>query len=120
MTSKSEIYALNLFNLVPGKEDVYRDYTTKAGKLIYGLGGRIICGGHEPVRHLKTDDIKREQFIIVGFPDEDAFNKFYSSAEHRDIHQLREVSTCDYIWSLFNTWDITKWVGEIRSNDNKL
>jgi uncharacterized protein (DUF1330 family) len=106
------IYALNLFNFIPGKEDVYRDYSSKAGKLIYGLGGRIVCSGHQPIRHLKTDDKTREQFIIVEFPSEDAFNKFYSPTENQVIHQLREASTRDYLWSLFKTWDLRKWLNE--------
>ena len=106
------IYALNLFYLIPGKEDMYRDYSAKAGKLIYGLGGRVVCSGHQPIRHLKTDDKIREQFIVVEFPSEEAFNKFYSPTEYEIIHQLREACTRDYIWSLFMPWDLRKWMNE--------
>jgi uncharacterized protein (DUF1330 family) len=100
------IYALNLFNLVPGKEDTYREYSAKAGKLIYGRGGRIVCSGHQPVRHLMTDGVKRSQFIVVEFPSEEAFEKFHSPAKYQLIHRLRETSTQDYIWILFKTWDL--------------
>ena len=106
------IYALNLFNLIPGKEGVYREYSIKAGKLIYRLRGQVICSGHKPVRYLKTDGVKRNRFIVVKFPDEDVFNKFYSPEEYKDIHRLREDSTCDYIWILFKNWDLLEWVNE--------
>ena len=103
------IYALNLFNLVHGKEDLYRDYSVKAGKIIYGLGGRVVSSGYKPIRYLKGD-VNREQFIIVEFPSEEVFEQFHSEAEQRGIHRLREESTSDYIWTLFEPWDLREWV----------
>ena len=32
------VYALNLFNFREGKENDYREYSVKAGKIIYGKG----------------------------------------------------------------------------------
>ena len=49
------VYALNLFNFVAGKEDRDREYSVKAGKIIYGLGGRVIAAGHAPLRYLHGD-----------------------------------------------------------------
>lgn len=104
------IYAMNLFNFVEGKEDAYREYSKKAGKLILNSGGRIVCSGYQPIRHLKSDNINRSNFIIVEFPDENTFNKFYSISENEAIHQLREIATCDYIWTIFQNWDLKRWV----------
>ena len=106
---KSVIYALNLFNLVHGKEDMYRDYSVKAGRIIYGLGGRVVSSGYKPIRYLEGD-VNREQFIIVEFPSEEAFERFHSEAEQHGIHRLREESTSDYIWTLFQPWDLREWV----------
>lgn len=39
------ICALNVFNLIPGREDEYRDYPVKAGRIIYGLGGKVVSAG---------------------------------------------------------------------------
>ena len=33
------MYALNVFNLGPGRENDYRDYSVKAGEIIFGMGG---------------------------------------------------------------------------------
>ena len=49
------IYALNVFNLIPGKDDDYRDYSVEAGKIIYGLGGKVITAGSGPLRELHGD-----------------------------------------------------------------
>jgi uncharacterized protein (DUF1330 family) len=103
------IYALNVFNFLPGKEEIYRGYNAKAGKIIYGLGGRVICSGNKPIRYLDAD-VKRDQFIIVEFPSEEAFEQFHFEAEKQDLHKLRETSTCDYIWILFEPWDLRQWI----------
>ena len=39
------LYALNVFNLIPGREDDYREYNLRAGRIIYGLGGRVVAAG---------------------------------------------------------------------------
>jgi uncharacterized protein (DUF1330 family) len=103
------IYALNLFNFVPGKEATYADYSVKAGKIIYGMGGRVISSGHKPIQYLKAD-AKRDQFIVVEFPSQEAFEQFHTEAEKQDIHRLREEATSDYIWILFEPWDLREWV----------
>ena len=103
------LYALNLFNFVPGKEDQYRHYSVLAGKIIYGLGGRVIAAGHAPVRYLHGD-VERRQMIVVEFPSEEAFQKFHDEAERQHIHELREGATRDYIWTLFDSWDMRSWV----------
>ena len=106
------IYALNLFNLVAGREDAYREYSAKAGKLIYGLGGRVVCSGHKPIRHLTTDGVERSCFIVVEFPSPEAFEKFHAPAQYQIVRRLRETSTQDYIWVLFEPWDLQKWMNE--------
>lgn len=103
------IYALNVFNFVSGKEAEYADYSVKAGRIIYGLGGRVVASGHKPLRELTTDQ-SREQFIVVEFPSQEAFDEFHKEASRQDIHRLREGSTTDYIWILFEPWDLRQWV----------
>jgi pimeloyl-ACP methyl ester carboxylesterase len=102
-------YALNLFNFVPGKEDQYRRYSVLAGKIIYGLGGRVIAAGQTPLRYLHGD-VERRQMIVVEFPSEEEFQKFLDEGERQQIHELREGATRDYIWTLFEYWDMRAWV----------
>ena len=48
--------------------------------------------------------------IVVEFPSEDVFQAFIDEAEKQDIHHLRENSCGDYIWTLYEPWDIRAWV----------
>ena len=36
------VYALNVFNLLPEKENDYREYSIKAGKVIYGKVEKLL------------------------------------------------------------------------------
>jgi uncharacterized protein (DUF1330 family) len=103
------IYALNLFNLIPGKEDDYRDYSVRAGKIIYRLGGKVVSAGEGPLREMHGDRTRR-QMIVVEFPSLEIFEQFIDEAETQNIHPLRENSTQDYIWTLYQPWDLRKWV----------
>ena len=104
------IYALNLFNVVPGAEHDYREYAREASRIIHDVGGRLVCAGCPPVRHVATDGTQRDRLVIVAFPDLDAFEVFVSRAERRELHPLRLASTRDYIWTLFEPWDLQAWM----------
>jgi uncharacterized protein (DUF1330 family) len=103
------IYALNVFNLLPGKEDQYRDYRVKAGKIIYSLGGKVVSSGWKPIRRLHEDQT-REYFIVVEFPSEEVFQQFIDDADKQDFHELRGTACTDYIWTLYEPWDLRAWV----------
>jgi len=103
------IYALNVFNLIPGREDEYRDYSVKAGKIIYGLGGKVVSAGMGPLRQMHGDTTRR-QMIVVEFPSLEVFEQFIDEAENQNIHGLRENATSDYIWTLYEPWDLRQWV----------
>ena len=46
----------------------------------------------------------------MEFPDEKTFQDFIDEAEKQNIHNLRENSTKDYIWTLYKPWNIKEWV----------
>ena len=105
------VFALNVFNLITDKEDDYKKYSVKAGKIIYSLGGRVVSSGWSPVRNIHGD-IERKYMIVVQFPSEKVFQNFLDEASNQNIHELRENSTRDYIWTLYKPWDIKAWVGK--------
>ena len=105
------VYALNVFNLVSSKENLYREYSVKAGKIIYSKGGKVISSACNPIRKLKGD-IDRRYMIVVEFPSKKVFQEFLEEAENQNIHRLRESSTKDYIWTLYEPWNIKAWVQE--------
>ena len=103
------VYALNVFNLRPGKDDQYRDYSVKAGKIIYGFGGKVLASGWQPLRRMH-EDRERRHFIVVEFPSEAVFQQFLDEAERQHLHELRETACTDYIWTLYQPWDLRAWV----------
>ena len=103
------IYALNVFNLKPENEEDYKKYSIKAGKIIYSKGGKVVSSGWKPIRNIHGD-IKREYMVVVEFPNEKIFQEFLDEAEKENIHPLREESTKDYIWTLYEYWNIREWV----------
>ena len=103
------VYALNVFNLLPGKEDQYRDYSVKAGRIIYGKGGKVVASGWNPRRRLHEDQ-SRDYLIVVEFPSEEVFQEFLDEADRQEIHELRETACTDYIWTLYEPWDMRAWV----------
>jgi uncharacterized protein (DUF1330 family) len=105
------IYALNVFNLIPGRESRYRDYSVKAGRIIYGLGGKVVSAGTGTLRQMHGETTRR-QMIVVEFPSLEVFEQFIDEAETQNIHSLREDSTSDYIWTLYEPWDLRQWVNE--------
>ena len=103
------IYALNVFNLKKSKEYLYKEYSIKAGKIIYSKGGKVISSGFNPIRELKGK-IERKYFIVVEFPSKEIFQDFLDEADKQGIHSLREESTSEYIWTLYENWNIKEWV----------
>ena len=89
------VYALNVFNLLDGRDDDYAEYSVLAGKIIHGLGGRVVASGWKPIRNIHGDR-ERRHMIVVEFPSEAAFQQFLEKAEQQGIHRLREQSTADY------------------------
>jgi uncharacterized protein (DUF1330 family) len=103
------VYALNAFNLLEEREEDYAEYIVQAGKIIYGLGGRVVASGWKPIRNIHGDR-ERRYMIVVEFPSELVFQQFLDEGERQGIHRLREHSTTDYIWTLYEPWDLRKWV----------
>ena len=91
------VYALNVFNILANKENDYKDYSVKAGKIIYGKGGRVISSGWKPIRKLHGNT-ERKYMIVVEFPSEEIFQEFLDEGEKQNIHPLREDSLTDYIF----------------------
>ena len=50
--------------------------------------------------------------IVVEFPSEEVFQEFIDEADEDNIHHLREDSTSDYIWTLYENWNIKEWVNK--------
>jgi hypothetical protein len=48
--------------------------------------------------------------LRLEFPSELVFQQFLDEGERQGIHRLREHSTTDHIWTLYEPWDLRTWV----------
>ena len=101
-------YTLNLFDILPGKEAMYRKYSVEAGRIIFALGGKVLCSGWHPTT-LRGEET-RSYLIVVEFPTLEAVHQFLYKPEHAAVHKLREDSTDNYIWKIMEPWDLKTWV----------
>lgn len=102
------IYTFNLFDIIPDKLQLYRQYSIQAGKVIFSLGGKVVCSGWHP--STLRGDTTRGYFIIVEFPSLSTVESFLHDPQNEAIHQMREESTENYIWKIFEPWDLRRWV----------
>ncbi|GAB5380121.1 MAG: hypothetical protein Alis3KO_24300 [Aliiglaciecola sp.] len=103
------IYALNLYDIKEGKEAIYQQYVLKATAQLKGLDAKPVCSGTHPIRSLKGNT--RQHMLVMGFGSEEDFDSFMQRLEANDLHSLRESSTENYIWTLFEHWDLKQWLG---------
>jgi uncharacterized protein (DUF1330 family) len=95
------IYALNLFDIVPGREATYREYLRRSIQMSReaGVTVTILAAGHKP---RGMEGKVRQRFAVVSFPSQAAFDQLYALHEANDLHRLRAESTANYIWTVFD------------------
>jgi len=102
------LYAVNLFDLIAGKEDVYREYVRQTYPLTQGIDMQHIAAGCPPSSHLKGEG--RSHFIIMRFGSQDDFDTLMSRQKAHNVSKLREEATKNYMWTLYTNWDINSWL----------
>jgi uncharacterized protein (DUF1330 family) len=96
------IFALNVYDVIPGKESLYADYATKAAAVAAALDVKFVAAGTEVRREIMGQT--RNHFAVVEFQDIDAFDVFMQKLADEDLHKLREQATENYIWTLYDKW----------------
>jgi hypothetical protein len=96
------IYALNVYDIVPGKESMYAEYAAGAGVIIGSLDMRIVAAGEKPLRSLCGR--ARNHFALAEFANVATFDTLMQRLGDADLHRLREGATANYIWTLYEPW----------------
>ena len=104
-------FALNLYDLIPGKEDTYREYIAAATVHLGAVGASLVAAAETPLKQLAGDN-RRDHMVVVHFPDAAAFERFHALAEADGLHALRESATTNYVWTLYDDWDLETWMGK--------
>ena len=63
--------------------------------------------GTGPLREM-NGDITGRQPIVAGFTSLGKFESIIDEAENQNIHDVRENSTTDCIWTLYDAWVVKR------------
>jgi hypothetical protein len=103
------LYAVNLYDLVEGKENVYREYVRQTFPLTNGIDMEQIAAGCPPYNAIQG--VARGHFIVIRFGSMDDFNTLMARQKANNVDKLREEATENYVWTLYQNWDIAHWLG---------
>ena len=96
------IYALNVYDIVAGKESLYASYAAQAAAVAETIDVKFIAAGDKTLREIAGQS--RSHFALVKFADLETFDFFMRKLDENDLHRLREEATENYIWTLYDPW----------------
>jgi len=99
-----------MFDLIAGKEDVYREYVRQTYPLTQGIDMQHIAAGCPPNTNLKGEG--RSHFIVIRFGSRGDFDTLMARQKANHVDKLREEATQNYVWTLHDNWDINSWLNE--------
>ena len=102
------IYAMNLYDIIDAKEEMYKEYMRQSVELMDGIDAEPVAAGHNPLKELVGD--ARGHFVIMKFGSMSDFDTLMERQEAGDVNKLREEATENYIWTMYDEWDIGSWL----------
>ena len=63
----------------------------------------MVSAGTGPLREMRGDTI-RHQLIVVELRSLEVFERLLDVSENQNIHDVRENSTTDCVWTLYDAW----------------
>lgn len=102
------VYAMNLYDIRAGKEDVYKEYMKRSAEVAVGIDAEPLIAGHSPLQTMVGK--QRSHFAVVRFACKSDFEKLMDRHRETGINLLREEATENYIWTLYEDWDIGAWL----------
>lgn len=102
------IYAMNVYDLKADKEDVYKEYIKKTAEVAADIQGEVVIAGHNPIKTLSGNG--RSHFAVIKFPSLEAFETMIELQNQNELHELRESVTENYLWTLYEEWDLLSWL----------
>lgn len=102
------IYAMNLYDIIDDKEEMYKEYLKQSIELLEGIDAEPVVAGEKPLDSLYGQ--ARQHFLIMKFGSKKDFDLLMQRQEEQQINELREQSTSNYIWTLYEEWDVGHWL----------
>ena len=89
------IIALNLFDVVPGKEAMYAEYLRRVRPILERHRARVLFYGRTRARFLGSCD--QGYCGIIAYEDLADLARFSRDPEFKEIRSLRDGSTANYV-----------------------
>jgi len=102
------IFAMNLYDIVEGKEELYKEYMKQSIELMDGIDAEPVAAGHNPRKALSGK--ARGHFVIMKFGSMQDFDTLMERQEANEVNTLREASAENYIWTMYDEWDLGSWL----------
>lgn len=94
--------ALNVDDIVPGRESRSAEYAAAAGAIIGALDLRRVAAGEKPLLCLSAR--ARNRFALAEFVEVATFVTLMQRFGDADLYRLREGATANYIGALYGRW----------------
>lgn len=103
------LYALNLFDIED--KEMYREYMRIAGPVVQELGGELIVMGrladdHPMIMPGTTFGGSQRWCVIATYKTKEDVLTFWEHPDNLAIKHMREDSTSNYVWALYEPADI--------------
>lgn len=102
------VYVINLFNIADGKENVYKEYVRKSVEITSDLDMERVASGNKLLKSMTGKP--RSHFIVMKFGSINDFDQMVARQNKIGLDKMREESTEDYIWTVYENWDLTAQV----------
>lgn len=89
------IIALNLFDIIPGKEAVYAEYLRRVRPILERHHARVLFYGRTRARFMGTCD--QEYCGVIAYEDPTDLTRFSHDPDFAQIKPLRDDSTRNYV-----------------------
>ncbi len=88
------IFVLNLFDVVPGREDQYAQYLRRVQPLLDSHGAKVMLYGQ--TRAVFMGRCSQQFFGLIAYPDLQALRALSHDRKFIEIRPLRDESTTNY------------------------
>ncbi len=92
------IIALNLFDIVPGREAMYGEYLRRVGPILDRHHARVLFYGRTRATFLGT--CRQEYCGIIAYDAPEDLTRFSRDPDFAAIKPLRDDSTCNYVLTI--------------------
>jgi uncharacterized protein (DUF1330 family) len=111
------IVVLNLFDIVPGREQDYASYLRRVQPILQRHGARILLYGLTRIVYM--GDCRQQYCGLIGYPDLQALRRLSYDPDFLEIRPLRDGSTANYVLTVLEDFETLNHAVEYLENGGR-